>query len=267
MEKLRQICLLFVLCACAVVIRGQSISSDFYANLNGDIWRYNLAQSSATQLTHSGFNGGPILSPDGSKFAFLETAPQFVVRFKSGAVIQTAGTPPVDIWLYDIPSRTFTRVADQSGASPGGFLRSIPTWSPDSRQLAWLQIDPYRQLTYQAWLQIYSLDTGLTTSLSEDIDLGAQEGHIRMPSVLWGSGGIARTLLTICTAVNRHSYSWRSLTPAAAHRRNTIWNCSPTIAIPFAISCGQSIKGAMFCCSASETIGRCWNRWMDRAFG
>lgn len=196
MKKMRQIGLLFVFCAYVLVAHGQTIHSDFYANLNGDIWKYNLAQSSATQLTHSGYNGGPMLSPDGSKIAFLETAPTFLVRYKAGTAAQIAGTPPVDIWLYDISSRTFTRVADQTGASPGGFLRTIPTWSPDSRQLAWLQVDPYFQPTDQASLQIYSLDTGLVASLAEDVNLGDQERNIRMPILRWGDGGIARLFQT-----------------------------------------------------------------------
>lgn len=203
MKTLRRICLLFALCASGLALRGQAISRGFYANLNGDIWKYNLAINSATQLTHSGYNGGPILAPDGSKFAYLETAPTFLVKFKTGISSRIAGTPPVDIWLYDISSRTFTRVADQTGASPGGFLRSVPTWSPDSRQLAWLQIDPYRQSTERASLQVYSVDTGLTIVLAEDVSLGDQESDIRMPILFWGEGGIARIRLT-------HLYDSRS---------------------------------------------------------
>ena len=199
MRKLCQMCLLYVFCACGLVVRGQTIHSSFYANLNGDIWKYDLAQSSATQLTHSGYNGGPILSPDRTSFAYLETAPTFLARYKAGAASQTAGAPPVDIWLYDISSQTFTRIADQTGASPGGFLRSIPTWSPDSRQLAWLQIDPYVQPTDRASLRIYNLDTGLTAGLAEDVNLGDQESHIRMPIARWGDGGIARLFL-----ISRH---------------------------------------------------------------
>ena len=188
--------MVFVFCTGGLIARGQATNPEFYANLHGDIWKYNLTQSTATQLTHSGFNGAPILSPDGSKFAFLETAPTFLVRFNAGTAAQSAGSPPADIWIYDIASQSFTRAADQTGASPAGFLRSLPTWSPDGRQLAWLQIDPYLQSAEQATLQIYSMDTGFSTSLADDVNLGFQESHIRMPILRWGGGGIARKLLT-----------------------------------------------------------------------
>lgn len=195
MIRLRLILFALVVWTGGLITLSQTTNRDFYAYLHGDIWKFSIAQSSATSLTNSGYNGGPTLSPDGSKFAFLETAPTFLVQFNAGTAAQTAGTPPADIWIYDIASQTFTSVADQTGASPAGFLRSVPAWSPDSRQLAWLQIDPYFQTPEQATLQVYSLETRLSANLVEDINLGSQQSSILMPTLLWGDGGIAHTFL------------------------------------------------------------------------
>ena len=145
-------------------------------------------------LTQSGYNGGPVLSPDGRLIAFLEAAPMFVADFNAGAAGQTAGSPPADIWILDIDSQNLRKVADQTGASGAGYLRSIPAWSPDGRNLAWLQIDPQVQSLEDASLQIYSLDAGMTISLAGDVNLGYQESNIRVPGLRWGTGGIARLL-------------------------------------------------------------------------
>jgi len=143
-------------------------------------------------LTGSGYNGGPVLSPDGRLIAFLEAAPSFVADFNAGIASQTAGTPPADIWILDIAGQNLSKIADQTGASSAGYLRSTPAWSPDSRKLAWLQIDPLVQTLEGASLQVYSLDTGATANLAGDVNLGYQESNITVPGLRWGAGGIAR---------------------------------------------------------------------------
>ena len=173
---------------------GQTSNSDIYTYQHGDLWKYSLNTGTAMPLTQSGYNGGPVLSPDGRSIAYLEAAPMFVADFNAGAAGQTAGSPPADIWILDIDSQNLRKVADQTGASGAGYLRSIPAWSPDGRNLAWLQIDPQVQSLEDASLQIYSLDAGMTISLAGDVNLGYQESNIRVPGLRWGTGGIARLL-------------------------------------------------------------------------
>ncbi len=176
------------------IASAQSANPDIYTYLNGDIWKYSLYANTAAPITQSGINGGPALSPDGRYIAFLETAPEFVADFKAGLASQTAGTPPADIWILDIASQRLSNVADQRGASSAGFLRSQPAWAPDSRKLAWLQIDPMAQSLEAASLLVYSLDTGEISSLAGDVNLGYQVNAIRVPALRWGAGGIARML-------------------------------------------------------------------------
>ena len=179
--------------------RAQPIAQPIYAYRDGDIWRYDLEANTAAQLTDWGYNGGPILSPDGGKIAYLSTAAAFIARFEAGSITQSSGTAPGNIWVMDIATESFQLVADQSGASEAGYLRSLPDWSPDSRQLAWLQIDPNRQDLDAASLQVYSLDDGRTGVLHSNVNLGHQGPHIRMPSIRWGEGGISWLLFTYLT--------------------------------------------------------------------
>ena len=174
------------------MISAQSINEHVYAYMRGDLWKFNLNDGTEIQLTHSGYNGGPILSPDGSKLALAATAEAFVAQWEAGNAQQTAGSPPVDIWLMDIATEVFTRIADQSGASAAGVLRSLPVWSPDSGRLAWLELDPNVQSVDAASLQVYDFASGSVSMLASPVDLGIQDSNIRMPSLRWGGGWIAR---------------------------------------------------------------------------
>ena len=173
-------------------VRAQTENRNLYTYRNGDLWKFDFVSDIATQLTVWGYNGGPILSPDGRTIAYLSTTEGFVAQHLAGTVTQTGGTPPTNIWIMDISSERFRLIADQTGASAAGILRSLPSWSPDGRQLAWLQLDPNTQALAEATLQIHNLDTGLTTILHSNVDLGFQGSDIRMPSLRWGGGGIAR---------------------------------------------------------------------------
>ena len=196
---MRRILALLALCAALLGAGGagaQSIHQPIYGYRAGDIWRFDLAANTVTQLTAWGYNSGPILSPDGRHIAFMSTSADYVAQFEAGKARQTAGSAPANIWLMDIAGESFRLAADQAGASARGYLRSLPSWSPDSRRLAWLQLDPLVQDLDAATLQVHSLDTGETSTLLGNVNLGYQGVNIRMPSLRWGAGGIAWLLYT-----------------------------------------------------------------------
>lgn len=177
--------------------QAQSLNQDLITFRNGDLWKFNINNNTANQLTEWGYNGGPILSPDGRKLAYLSTASEVIDRINQGQPPNFAGTPPTNIWVMDIATESFTRIADQSGSSGEiGYLRSIPAWSPDSSKLVWSQLDGGFQGLNSATLQIHDLNTGLTTTFAQNFNMGFQDGGIWMPFVKWGDGGIARTLFT-----------------------------------------------------------------------
>ncbi len=170
---------------------AQSTDQLVYAYMLGDLWKFNLAGGSATQLTDWGYTGGPILAPDGSKLAYLSTSPEFIAQFNAGTATQSAGTPPANILVMDIATESQSLIADQSGASTAGTLRSLPAWSPDSRKLAWLELDPGAQGGNAAVLKLHDFTTNATSLLAARVDLGTHGGSIEMPAPRWGPGGIA----------------------------------------------------------------------------
>lgn len=178
------------------ITQAQSLNQDIITFRNGDLWTINIQNNTATQLTQHGYNGGPILSPDGSKIAYLSTAQEVLDRVNSGEGPQFAGSPPANIWVMDIATQNFTRIADQTGAGEVGFLRGVPSWSPDSTKIVWSQLDPNYQALDQATLQVYDFTTGLQATLVNNFAMGFQDGGIWMPDVFWGNGGIARVLFT-----------------------------------------------------------------------
>ncbi len=178
----------------AMAVSAQSGSQPVYAYMRGNLWRFDLETGASAQLTTWGYSGGPILSPDGAKLAFLSTSPGFIEQWEAGTATQSGGTPSADIIVMDLASETFTRIADQTGASPAGYLRSLPVWSPDGTRLAWIELDPQRQPISAARLQIYDAQTGARTEFGQPLDLGIQGADIHMPSLRWGGGGLARLL-------------------------------------------------------------------------
>ena len=192
MKTLLRLVLLVSIVGGAFGIQAQTATPHIFAARNGDLWKYDVDAGSAVRLTRSGYNGGPVLSPDGRQFAFLQTAAGFLAQYRNGAAAQTSGTPPADIWTYDIATSAYRQIADQTGGSSAGYIRSIPAWSPDSRQLAWLQIDTGAQVLGGASLVLYDLEAGRARLIASSLDLGYQAADIVMPRLRWGSGGIAR---------------------------------------------------------------------------
>lgn len=176
------------------IARARTTDQIVYAYKYGDLWRVNLADDSEAQLTDWGYTGGPILAPDGRKLAYLSTSPEFIAQFKTGTATQTAGTAPGNIWIMDIATESLSLIVDQSGASTAGYLRSLPAWSPDSRQLAWLELDPGGQ-DASAALRLHDIMAKATSLLAENVDLGSQGSSIEMPLLRWGPGGIAKLRL------------------------------------------------------------------------
>lgn len=190
--------LLILTIALAAIAAGNAAAQPadqvVYAYKSGDLWKFNLADDSAAQLTHWGYNGGPLLSPDGHTLAYLSTSPEFIAQYNTGIAAQSAGSAPANIWIMDIATENLTLIADQSGASMGGFLRSLPAWSPDSRKLAWLELDAGAQ-DARAALKLHDIAANTATLLADNIDLSAQGSGVQMPVLRWGQAGIAKLRL------------------------------------------------------------------------
>jgi hypothetical protein len=158
--------------------------------IDGDLYSYDIAINSATRLTEWGYNEGPIQSPDGRYIAYL-SRPEEVVN--GSEPYPYAGVPPMNVWVLDRRTGDFTRAG---GAENGLKFRGRPAWSPDGTRLVWTELDAEG---YQpnARLMIWDRRDDSTRILSDQFDMGFQDGGLWMPTVQWGPGGITRILFTV----------------------------------------------------------------------
>lgn len=96
-------------------------------------------------LTGYGYNGVPILSPDGKTIAYSSYAKTYVQDQFGGN--GRSGPPAINIWVMDVATGSAKRLADQpaDNRTQGDnrvrpfITRSDPRWSPDSKFLAWME--------------------------------------------------------------------------------------------------------------------------------
>lgn len=166
-------------------------SSDLYFVSEGDLWAWNQTMSSPERLTEWGYNGSPVLSPDGNHLAYLSVASEAV---NQAGGIYTYGTPAMNIWLMNTANRDFTRIADQADNYP--LLRGIPAWSPTGDELAWIEYDSNAEsYNTRARLRVYNFENDYIRSVGF-VNLGFQDAGIHLPTVQWGPGGISYLVFT-----------------------------------------------------------------------
>lgn len=148
-------------------------------------------------LTSSNYNFHPVLSPNGTEFAYLQY-PKFATLEFGMEGGYTDWDIPTDIWILNPSTAQARQIASQpegatydsnhqSYATP----RSPPSWSPDGTQLAWLEYTygPQEQLADQ--LVVYDLAAGTTTVLA-DIPVAPHDPQASsgLVSVLWTADGL-----------------------------------------------------------------------------
>jgi hypothetical protein len=213
------IAVLLIVVLCIVpgfnAVSAQPAPGPIIMTTDGDLWAWNGAGLPLTQLTGWGRNGGPVLSPDGTRAAYLSVSSIFV----DWAQKQTGGGGgyyvPENIWMLDIPSGHTFRIADQpedavwdGPNNPGRYiLRSSPSWSPDGQQLAWLdlQIDTITFTSEDqigtAQVVVHDLVSGTVHVLDSFPITSVVTSGVR--DVEWGRPGIA-----VKIGVGDDAYPW-----------------------------------------------------------
>ncbi len=175
----------------SVAVSGAQGSNDeLFAFYEGDLWAWQPGEA-PEQLTTWGYNSGPVLSPDGRTIAYRSVASE-AVREIEGAVegITYAGDAPANIYLMDVATRDFERIAQQSALR---IWRSSPVWSPDSTRLAWTEMRGELQPSVD--VVMYDTRDGSTRSVAT-LEMGFQDGGLVMPFLQWSERGIARLVYT-----------------------------------------------------------------------
>jgi hypothetical protein len=186
-----KVLLIFLLGLSILPSSAQIPGNKLFAYSEGDIWTW-FENGAPEQITDWGYNGGPILAPDERYIAYLSVSTEAVAEINAGGAYPFPGTPPANIWLMDTATQLAERIAEQD-AYPT--LRGTPAWSPRGRELTWVEFDLSAQNPV-AQLVIYDMDTRQTQILSDDVNLGFQDGGYYIHPVQWGSIGISRMYFT-----------------------------------------------------------------------
>lgn len=185
--------LFLLLFALSVPLIAGAQSDDLIAFNNGDLFTWSLSNNVPEQITFWGYNGGAVLSPDGTTVAFTSYDGTVGDAIAAGDMYIEFGDLPANVWLMDVATQEFQWVNDQSGAVDGGIYRSYPVWSPDGTRLAWTELNGYPN----ASIKMYDLTTGNISTVYDNFDLGYQDAGLFLPRLKWGDGGISRIVFNI----------------------------------------------------------------------
>lgn len=192
MRVIARICVvLFASLIFALSIHAQT--DELIAYRSGDLVTWSLSNNVPEQITSWGYNGGGLLSPDGSMIAFSSYDGTVGEKIANGEIFPEFGNLPANIWVMDVATREFQWINDQSGAVRDGIYRSHPVWSPEGTQLAWVELIDFPIVA----IQIYDFATGTITPITNSFDMGFQDAGIWIPEIKWGGGGISRILFNL----------------------------------------------------------------------
>jgi hypothetical protein len=158
--------LLLALLISGLTAQAQTTNAPLIFLKDGDFWGWD---GTLRQLTNSGYNARPIISPDGSQIAYSAISEIGIAALESGFV---GDSPlPNDIWILNLADGQTSRIAEQPiGASfnvqntPSNFIvRSEPSWSADRNRLAWSEL-VFPDFTHR--LVMHDLTTDSTTVIA-----------------------------------------------------------------------------------------------------
>ncbi|MEP7286882.1 MAG: hypothetical protein ABI947_14085 [Chloroflexota bacterium] len=184
--------------ATLIFVTVQQTSGVLVLQLNGDLWTWTGTQPQLIQRTNWGYNQSPVISPNGKMVAYKSAAQIGVdVIKKSGSVGREI---PSNLWLMDTATGDTVRIADQppdaafstSNHADKFIMRSLPTWSEDSKFLAWSQLatDNSTNMMCQPQLIIYNIEKKIDTVIIPTLTFSQCNLPVP-PQVQWSESGIA----------------------------------------------------------------------------
>ncbi|MBL8133414.1 MAG: hypothetical protein JNL42_16255 [Anaerolineae bacterium] len=189
-------------------VQAQALDSPLILWSRGDLYRATALDAPPERLTEDGTISGPALAPNGQWIAYKIASP---VGLEALSRVQVEGfiaafDLPADIVLYDVASGEAipltTQPADAAlfveGKLDRAVLRSAPAWSPDSTQVAWVEVD-YPNGT--ARLVLYAVAQAQSRLLAA---LPPQPNRLVPLNLVWGAGGIAVDLSPDAASAQYH---------------------------------------------------------------
>jgi hypothetical protein len=176
--------------------QAQSDRTPIYFLMDGDIWSYWTTTGDLRQESTWGYNEQPILSPDGTRFAYVSLAAIGKQYQDQGGFL--VDPIPTNIWIFkvgDTSENNAFRLVDQpananlnDSEQRNLIRRSSLAWSPDGKQLAWVELND--QYTFQ--IVVYDFTSNTLRVLSTDVPTQYGDGgRVGIHRMRWGLGGIA----------------------------------------------------------------------------
>lgn len=165
-------------------------------NLQGDVWTW-TPREGLERLTTWTYNERPVLSPDGTRVAYVSWA-RHTARFIAEQGGFGGGPAPSNIWVMNLRTRQaepLTRQPERAeqAARRGdllGVARSTPAWSPDGRFLAWTELEDNgaaEHLGVRAAIHDFAVKRAERVTLKVPAFCGVPF----TPSLLWSKAGLA----------------------------------------------------------------------------
>jgi WD40-like Beta Propeller Repeat len=141
----------FVLIFCSMAITtasAQVTTAPLVMFINGDLWAWNGTSSVLNMLTNNSFIRDVVVSPDGERIAYLAWSPLMTQATDYSAIISVDNPIPNDVWILETIAEESRLAGGQApdatfgipGEPANALVRVKPAWSPDGRQLAYVEL-------------------------------------------------------------------------------------------------------------------------------
>ena len=168
-------------------------NTKIYFQMDGDIWSFTISTGQFVQESTWEHNEEPVMSPDGTRFAYLSLSAVAVNALNNN--IPVFDPQPNNVWIWDLDVNDAYRLADQPANASISLTqnqniigRTSLAWSPDGTQLAWLEAGT----DYTFRLVIHSFTTNTSRIVPAQIPFPfGDAGFIARHKMAWGAGGIA----------------------------------------------------------------------------
>lgn len=164
--------------------------------IDGDLWAWAEGGQQMRQMSVWGYNERPVMARTGMQVAYIvwddTTAVDAVER---GQALRGVAPGNVRIWLFETGQSS--PVSGQPGgaafrspvAADKAAVRSVPAWSPDSTEIAWMEL---LLPEYTQQLVVFSPERGGSDVLVSNLPVsGISPSVIAMTGIQWGQTGIA----------------------------------------------------------------------------
>jgi hypothetical protein len=175
---MKHLCLL-ILGLMVSVVAAQDSSNRILVGVDGKWYSWSAGQASLQEIALDAPTSDVVFSPDRSKLVYRREVSDL-----------NPGMFPADLFLVDVAANQTTQLTPSDNL----LIRSMPAFSPDSTQVAWVE---YTEASgsVAAYVMVYDIATATSTRIA-DWTLGFQDGGVYLATPQWTTAGILNPYFT-----------------------------------------------------------------------